>query len=47
MPERKTKEEIQKWLADKKRKKGDRIVVAEVPTTSPAVGQLKKEIEVL
>jgi len=47
MSEKKTKEEIQKWLTDKKRKKGDKLVATETPTTSPTVGQLKKEIEVL
>ena len=40
---KKTKEEIQAWVADKKRKKGERIVIADEPTTSPSLGRLKKE----
>ena len=44
---RKTKEEVQAWVADKKRKKGDKLVIADEPTTSAAIGHIKKEITVL
>ena len=46
---KKTKEEIQAWVADKKAKgkKGERLVTADEPTTSTAVGQMKKEVTVL
>ena len=44
---KKTKEEIQAWVANKKRKKGERIVIADEPTTSPCLGRLKKELRIL
>ena len=44
---KKTKEEIRAWVADKKRKKGDRLVIADEPTTSACVGRLKKEVTIL
>jgi len=50
MPEnmkRKTKEEIKAWVADKKRKKGDKLVIADEATTSACIGRLKKELKVL
>ena len=50
MPEnikRKTKEEVQAWVADKKRKKGDKLMITDEPTTSTAVGQMKKEVTIL
>ena len=44
---KKTKEEIKAWVADKKRKKGERLVIADEPTTSACVGRLKKEVTIL
>ena len=46
---KKTKEEVQAWVTEKKAKgkKGERLVIADEPTTSTAVGQMKKEVEVL
>jgi len=44
---KKTKEEIQAWVADKKRKKGEKLVVADEPTTSDAIGRIKKEVTIL
>ena len=46
MPENKTKEEIQQWLADKKRKKGDKLVIVDKPAGSSPVA-VKVEVEVL
>ena len=44
---RKTKEEIKAWVADKKRKKGDKLVIADEATASACVGRLKKEVTIL
>ena len=44
---RKTKEEIKAWVADKKRKKGDKLVIADEVTTSACIGRLKRELKVL
>ena len=46
---KKTKEEIEAWVVDKKGKgkKGEKLVIADEPTTSTAVGQMKKEVTVL
>ena len=44
---KKTKEEIKAWVADKKRKKGDKLVIADEPTTSACLGRLKKELRLL
>ena len=46
---KKTKEEIQAWIADKKAKgkKGEKLVVADESTTSSAVARIKKEVTVL
>ena len=44
---RKTKEEVQAWVADKKRKKGEKLVIADEPTTSAAIGRFKKEVTIL
>ena len=47
MPEnikRKTKEEILAWVADKKRKTGDKLVVADENTPSASVSNIKKEV---
>ena len=46
---KKTKEEVQAWVAEKKAqgRKGDRLVIANEPTTSATIGQMKKEVEVL
>ena len=44
---KKTKGEITAWVADKKRKKGEKLVVADEPTTSTAVGHIKKEVTIL
>jgi len=44
---KKTKEDVKAWVADKKRKKGERIVISDEPTTSPCLGQLKKELRIL
>ena len=43
---RKTKEEVLAWVADKKRKKNDKLVIADEATTSPCLG-LKKELRIL
>ena len=50
MPEnmkRKTKEEISAWVADKKRKKDDKLVIADEDTVSAAVSHIKVEVEKL
>ena len=50
MPEnmkRKTKEEVQAWVADKKRKKGEKLTIVDEPTTSACLGRFKKEITIL
>ena len=50
MPEnmkRKTKEEIQAWIADKKTKKGDRLVTSDESTESGVVSRIKVEVEKL
>ena len=44
---KKTKEEIKAWVADEKRKKGDKLVIADEPTTSACLGRLKKELRLL
>ena len=44
---KKTKEEIKAWVADKKRKKGDKLVIADEATTSVCIGRLKKELKIL
>ena len=44
---RKTKKEVQKWAANKKTKKGEKLVVADESTTSSAVARIKKEVEIL
>ena len=44
---RKTKEEVQAWVADKKRRKGEKVVIADEPTTSTAIEHIKKEVTVL
>ena len=44
---KKTKEEIKAWVADKKRQKGDRLVVADDTTPSASVSHIKKEVQVL
>ena len=44
---RKTKEEVQAWVAAKKRMKGEKVVISDEPTTSAAIGHIKKEVTVL
>ena len=44
---KKTKEEVLEWVADKKRKKGEKIVIADEPAASPCLGRLKKELRIL
>jgi len=44
---KKTKEEIKEWVGDKKRQKGDSLVVADDTTPSASVSRIKKEVEVL
>ena len=44
---KKTKEEIKAWVADKKRQKGDRIVIVDDTTPSASVSHIKKEVEVI
>ena len=44
---KKTKEEVLAWVADKKRKKGEKLVIADKATTSACVGRLKKEVTIL
>ena len=44
---RKTKKEVQAWVADKKRKKGNKLVIADEATTSACIGRLKKELKIL
>ena len=39
--------EVQAWVADKKSKEGERIVIADEPTTSDAIGRIKKEVTIL
>ena len=50
MPEnmkRKSKEEAQAWVADKKRKKGEKLVIMDEDTASGAVPHIKVEVEKL
>ena len=50
MPEnmkRKSKEEVQAWVADKKRKKGEKLVIMDEDTASGAVPHIKVEVEKL
>ena len=50
MPEnmkRKSKEEVQAWVADKKRKKGEKLVIMDEDTASGAVPRIKVEVEKL
>jgi len=47
MPEnmkRKTKEEVQAWVADKKTKKGDRLKIADENSGFSSVNRIKKEV---
>ena len=47
MPEnmkRKTKEEIQAWVADKKRKKDDKLVIADEDSGSASVNRIEKVV---
>ena len=44
---RKTKEEIQAWIANKKTKKGDRLVSSDESTESGVVSHIKVEVEKL
>ena len=44
---RKTKEEIQAWVADKKRKKGDKVVIANENSGFSSVNRIKKEVQKL
>ena len=47
MPEnmkRKTKEEIQAWVADKKTGKGDKVIIADENSGFNSVNRFKKEI---
>ena len=45
--EHKTKEEIEAWVAEKKRKKGDKLVIADENTPSASVSHIRKEVKVL
>ena len=50
MPEnmkRKSKEEVQAWVADKKRKKGEKLVIMDEDTASGAVPHITVEVEKL
>ena len=44
---RKTKDEIKDWVADKKTKKGDQLVIVDEDTASGAVPHIKVEMEKL
>ena len=44
---RKTKEEVQAWVADKKTKRGDKLVIMDEDTVSAAVPHIKIEVEKL
>ena len=44
---KKTKEEVMAWVAEKKRKKGDKLMITDEPTTSACVGRFKKEVTIL
>lgn len=44
---RKTEKEIKEWVENKKRKKGDKIVVEDEPTGNPSVRHIKIELEKL
>lgn len=42
---RRTKEEVLAWVQDKKRKKGDKLVIHEIePTDSPAIERIEKVV---
>ena len=41
---KKTKEEIQAWVEDKKTKKGDKLVIADENAASPSTPHIKKEV---
>ena len=42
-----TKEEIQAWAADKKRKKGDKLVVTDESVSTASIPHVTKEFEKL
>ena len=44
---RKTKEDIEAWVAEKKRSKGEKLVIADENTPSASVSHIKKEVEKL
>ena len=44
---RKSKEEVQAWLANKKSKKGDKLVIVDEDTSSAVVPHIKVEVEKL
>jgi len=44
---KKTKEEIKAWVANKKRQKGDCLVITDDTTPSASVSHIKKEVKVL
>jgi hypothetical protein len=45
--ERKSKEEVEAWVEDKKTKKGDKLVIADENTGFASVNRLKKEVQKL
>ena len=44
---RKTKKEVQAWVADKKTKRGDKLVIMDEDTGSATVPHIKIEVEKL
>ena len=45
--QRENKEKVEKWLAEKGRKPGDKLEVVDEDVASPSTPRIKKEVEVL
>ena len=45
--QKENKEKVEKWLAEKGRKQGDKLVTANEDVASPSTPRIKKEVEVL
>jgi len=45
--QKENKDKVEKWLEDKKRKAGDKLVVEDENIASPSTPHIKKEVEVL